>query len=381
MSGCGAERAWTGSWRMVVRGVALACAVWWTATAAVRPVAAGGAPPLRRLVVIEERDGVTIKSVYEDVRVWRVEGRRVYHRKWYKGGGRRSGSRASRPAPARRRRPGGGTAPRPAAVAVSAADVLSYVGVPYRSGGFDRSRGLCTAGLPWHFYHHRGVELPRTVREQYRTGVPVDRDSLAIGDLVFFATSGRVPNVVGIYAGDGKMVYMSYSRRRAITASISSPYWRRRFVGARRIFGTASRPSRGAVRPSGRALRPAASRSGASRPAPARESSARGWRFFQRGKASFYGGGDGFHGTRTANGEIFDENAMTAAHKTLPFGTRVRVTNLSNGRSVVVRINDRGPFVRGRIIDLSYRAAKELGMVSAGVVEVKLEIPADLRLR
>ncbi|NJN71625.1 MAG: septal ring lytic transglycosylase RlpA family protein [Limnothrix sp. RL_2_0] len=94
-------------------------------------------------------------------------------------------------------------------------------------------------------------------------------------------------------------------------------------------------------------------------------------RTFQ-GHASWYG--PGFHGRRTANGERFNQNAMTAAHKTLPFGTRVRVTNTYNGRSVVVRINDRGPFIRGREIDLSKGSAQQIGLVSSGVANVKLEI-------
>ena len=90
------------------------------------------------------------------------------------------------------------------------------------------------------------------------------------------------------------------------------------------------------------------------------------------GMASWYGAD--FHGRRTANGEIYDMYAMTAAHKTLPLGSRVRVTNRRNGRSVVVRINDRGPFVRGRIIDLSLAAARALDMEEEGVAPVRLEV-------
>lgn len=90
------------------------------------------------------------------------------------------------------------------------------------------------------------------------------------------------------------------------------------------------------------------------------------------GKASYYA--HKFHGRTTASGEIYDENEMTAAHKTLPFGTMVRVTNLVNGNRVTVRINDRGPFVEGRIIDLSFRAAGQLDMIAAGVVPVRVEI-------
>ncbi len=92
----------------------------------------------------------------------------------------------------------------------------------------------------------------------------------------------------------------------------------------------------------------------------------------QEGQASYYA--HKFHGRQTASGEIYDENKMTAAHKTLPFGTTVRVTNLANGKKAVVRINDRGPFVKGRIIDLSYKAAGELDYITQGVVKVRVEI-------
>jgi len=90
------------------------------------------------------------------------------------------------------------------------------------------------------------------------------------------------------------------------------------------------------------------------------------------GVASYYG--RRFHGRLTANGERFNMNEMTAAHRTLPFGSRVRVTNSNNGRSVVVRINDRGPFIRGRHIDLSRAAAEEIGMISRGHSNVELEL-------
>jgi len=90
------------------------------------------------------------------------------------------------------------------------------------------------------------------------------------------------------------------------------------------------------------------------------------------GKASFYGGK--WHGRKTANGEIYNQNSMTAAHKTLPFNTKVKVTNLNNGKSVVLRINNRGPFKKGRIIDVSVAAAKKLGMVKSGVVPAKVEV-------
>ncbi len=90
------------------------------------------------------------------------------------------------------------------------------------------------------------------------------------------------------------------------------------------------------------------------------------------GKASWYG--PGFHGRRTANGEVFNSNDLTAAHRSLPFGTKVRVTNMNNGRSVVVRINDRGPFAGGRIIDLSAGAARSINMINSGVAPVRVEV-------
>jgi rare lipoprotein A len=91
-----------------------------------------------------------------------------------------------------------------------------------------------------------------------------------------------------------------------------------------------------------------------------------------QGQASWYG--PGFYGNRTANGEVLRRGTLTAAHRTLPFGTKVRVTNLRNGRSTVVRINDRGPFHGNRVIDLAHGAASEVGLTASGVAQVKLEV-------
>jgi len=91
-----------------------------------------------------------------------------------------------------------------------------------------------------------------------------------------------------------------------------------------------------------------------------------------KGTASWYG--PGFFGNRTANGEVFRPGTFTAAHRTLPFGTKVRVTNLRNGKSTVVRINDRGPFHRSRLIDLAHGAAHHLGLVSSGLAPVRIEV-------
>src|SRR5690606_29795599 len=119
----------------------------------------------------------------------------------------------------------------------------------------------------------------------------------------------------------------------------------------------------------------------ASRPAPPGEGggsegptlsgpSAQEARQIGRGLASWYG--ERHHGRRTANGESFDMGELTAAHKTLPFGTRVRVENPATGQAVVVRINDRGPFAPGRVIDLSRAAAERIGLIAAGVAPVVL---------
>lgn len=90
------------------------------------------------------------------------------------------------------------------------------------------------------------------------------------------------------------------------------------------------------------------------------------------GRASWYG--PKFHGRLTASGEVFNQNALTAAHPSLRFGTRVKVTNLNNGRSVVVRINDRGPYTKNRILDVSAAAARSLGMIRSGVARVRVTI-------
>ena len=93
------------------------------------------------------------------------------------------------------------------------------------------------------------------------------------------------------------------------------------------------------------------------------------------GTASWYG--PGFHGKKTASGEIYDQNKLTAAHKTLPLGSKARVTNLDNGNAVEVEINDRGPFVQGRVIDLSRAAAGALGIVKSGNAPVQVELIAE----
>jgi peptidoglycan lytic transglycosylase len=111
-------------------------------------------------------------------------------------------------------------------------------------------------------------------------------------------------------------------------------------------------------------------------PAPSLEAKAKAveqaYQALGEGQASYYG--RELAGNRTSSGERFNPMALTAAHRTLPLGSRVRVTNLANGRSVIVRVNDRGPFVRSRLIDVSLGAAREIGMVARGRAQVRLEL-------
>jgi len=111
-------------------------------------------------------------------------------------------------------------------------------------------------------------------------------------------------------------------------------------------------------------------------PAPARPAPGR---HIQYGLASWYG--REWHGQRTASGEIYDSGQLTAAHRTAPLGIYALVTNLENGRTVQVRINDRGPATRGRVLDLSHATARQLGMISDGIVRVKIEFLTPLRQR
>jgi rare lipoprotein A len=110
--------------------------------------------------------------------------------------------------------------------------------------------------------------------------------------------------------------------------------------------------------------------SGASRARPTAPPAPPGWN--ETGVASWYG--VPYHGRRAANGEIYDMEQLTAAHKTLPFNTQVRVTSLTNGRTVIVRITDRGPFIEGRIIDLSKAAAREMALIGPGIMKVRIEV-------
>lgn len=134
-------------------------------------------------------------------------------------------------------------------------------------------------------------------------------------------------------------------------------------------------PSDGAAPAETPAQRPAPDTSTGAQPAPApptaKKSPAGPAKLPQTGQASWYGAQH--HGKRTASGTPYDQTALTAAHRSLPFGTRIKVTNLANGKSVEVEINDRGPYAGNRIIDLSRAAAEALGMIESGTATVRLE--------
>lgn len=180
--------------------------------------------------------------------------------------------------------------------------------------------------------------------------------ALVVGGLVLFAVTGCTSG--SGRGGDsvaGAIPTRPVAKPKARTVTTPAP-------AVRNVSPPTSRPSAGADHVQQPAVAP---RKGA---APKRADV----RAKPDGLASYYA--NRYHGRLTANGERFDVRKMTAAHRTLAFGTRVRVTNASNGRSVVVRVNDRGPFVAGRVIDLSPAAARQLDMLRAGLVPVRLEV-------
>ena len=239
---------------------------------------------------------------------------------------------------------------------------LSLVGIPHRAGGTDPRTGVNTTGLVKAYFDQLGVSAPREMLPIFRWGEFTYKPRIQAGDLVFHHSEGKgrpVPNMVGIALGNNEMIYMSGSKKKVLRVSYDSPWWDDRYMGARRVLGT------GHARPLGT-------------PPPIEVDR----RVFS-GKASFYGCGDGFDGSGTASGERFDATKMTAAHFDLPFDSKVEVTNLSNGKSVTVRINDRGPFEKQggrwvrhstRVLDLSCRAAELLGFRQAGLANVRARV-------
>lgn len=275
------------------------------------------------------------------------------------------------PPPPRKKR-----VPKEAAAARKVA--LGLVGIPYRVGGTSR-KGLNSAGVAWFFCDQMGLDLSQEILAQYRSGRFVLKRDIQPGDLIFHhseSASHEVPDMVGVALGEGEIVYMSGSRKKVIRANIDTPWWEKRYKGARRLLGNLPRKPRKLASDAGGLV----SREKAVEKSPAKAEKKH--RTIE-GMASYYGCGDGFHSSGTASGEVFDENKMTTAHYDLPFGTRLEVTNLGNGKKVQVRVNDRGPFEKKngkwvrhstRILDLSCRAATQLGFKSAGLARVRARI-------
>jgi len=323
----------------------------------------------RKLVLFERHPDRTVKRIF-------MYGKKVYELTWDANGTEIGTSfivlqDEDRNLPPAVVAPPPTTLPTGTTAAAVRAKILAYEGTPYREGGYDPKTGFKTAGLIWHFYRSFGLEVPQLLQDQATGGKFVPKNDLVPGDVLVFSTrSDKSPNIVGLYAGNDEMVYMSFGNKKARRIEIDTPYWTKAYTGSRRYFGvspsgTVPTPTKPTARPTVVVVQPTAGTGPTRLPLPTTQ-------VYQQGEASFYGGGDGFNGTPTASGETFDHNQMTAAHRTLPFNTRVKVVRTDTGQSCVVRINDRGPFIRGRIIDLSWAAAKKLDMVSKGVAKVNL---------
>lgn len=216
-------------------------------------------------------------------------------------------------------------------------------------------------------YRRMGILVPPSFGEQSLFGRLVQDGKEVAGDLLFFAApDGRTPANVALVLGPGRTIVYSRQSGKAVETPRGKLPFSGRLLFARRILGTVfEQYLQGPLRADGSRPRPA----GQANPLPEH------YRTEMEGIASLYGNGDGSHGRCTANGEVFNEEALTAAHRTLPFNTWVLVTNVENGRRVIVRVNDRGPFAqKERVVDLSYRAARLLGMDRKGTAQVKLSV-------
>jgi hypothetical protein len=216
-------------------------------------------------------------------------------------------------------------------------------------------------------YRRMGILVPASFAEQTLFGRLVQDGKEVPGDLLFFAApDGRTPAYVALVLGPGRTIVFSRQTSKPIETPRGKLPWTGKLLFARRILGTVfEQYLQGPLRADGTRPRPA----GQANPLPEH------YRTEMEGIASLYGNGDGSHGRHTANGEIFNEEALTAAHRTLPFNTWVLVTNVENGRRVIVRVNDRGPFAqKERVVDLSFRAARLLGMERQGTAQVKLSV-------
>ncbi len=277
---------------------------------------------------------------------------------------------------------------------------VSLAGVRFRPDGRDRRRGLDDVGLAALLLGEAGFRMPADAEALSRIGSKVPLDELRAFDLLLLRPelNGQPPGI-GVCLGLHDFVYVGRETARVKLLRFDEAPWKDRATQGRRL-GQAqgespTRPTRRRIAAPQTVARPAfedlpaldlgevglaAEQETVAEPdLEAAELRADEVRVVKRGGsqvgiASYYGLTDGFHGRRTSSGERMDPWALTAAHRTYPFGTLLRVTNLANGRSVVVRVNDRGPFRRGRVIDVSRAAAKRLGFVSRGLTRVRVEV-------
>lgn len=217
------------------------------------------------------------------------------------------------------------------------------------------------------YFRRLGIVVPAGFSEQTLFGMAAPIARRRTGDLLYYAgVDGRAPAHVAILLEPDRLVYYNSGSGKVEHAQLGHTPWEGRFLFTRRILGTVFA---GYLRRGGGG--PSAPHPSKPKPAPLPEH----YETEMAGIASLYGNGDGSHGKETANGERYDEEALTAAHRTLPFHTWLLVTNVDNGRRVIVRVNDRGPFAqKERVIDLSYRAARLLGMDHRGTARVKLSV-------
>ncbi|MBI3892537.1 MAG: septal ring lytic transglycosylase RlpA family protein [Candidatus Wallbacteria bacterium] len=253
---------------------------------------------------------------------------------------------------------------------------VSLLGARYREGGRSREAGFDAGGLISFLYGRAGHAVPSREETLVQAGGRVAVEDLQPWDILVLGPGPAGEDAgLGLFVGGVDFLLASRKQRTVVVAQLDEDRWRGRLVMGRRLFGApepkrefaghVSRPiavkqeEESGEEPDYRAgKRPAAKRAGGG----------------CVGVASYYGHSDGMSGRRTSSGETLARSSMTAAHRTFPFGTKLRVTNLANGRWVVVRVNDRGPHRRDRILDVSFAAARKLGFLSQGLARVRIEV-------
>jgi rare lipoprotein A len=256
---------------------------------------------------------------------------------------------------------------------LASSQLLSYLdsGITYRYGGTSNKTMDCSAFVGKVFREIFQIHLPRTSREMALLGeVP---DTLKAFDLVFFSKNGKTISHVGIYLYDNVFIHCSSTGGKVMISDLSE--YKDKFMYGKRIIAQV-----GLEFLFTRVLHPIESDVQVNDTSSIKQDvkivenetvQDEKFKIYQEGVASYYG--SGFHGKKTASGERFDRWGFTAAHKYLPFGTKVKVTNTSNQKSVIVTINDRGPYTKGRIIDLSEGAMRKI-LEKGGLCNVTLEI-------